>query len=394
MITERRLLGLALIPLSATLILYFVLQKSNYSERRKQIIVGVIFGIIAIIATEFGVPYNGTIINVRDAAPLCAGLFFGPLAGIISGLIGGIERWFCVYWGGGYYTRVACSISTVVVGFIAAYFRNYMFANRSPEWYLALFIGYFSETFHMIMIFLTNLEYVKTAFTYVQTCSGPMILINAITVGLAAFFIQRIERESLNKRAIPTLSSQYQRSLIAVVVAGFIVTTSTTYVIERQLSLIETFNETIDSILEVYSDGEGRLNERMQTMAKEIAEDFYHDLNYDIDWLCNYYGVDDVVIFDTDGNILESTNKSYLGKNIKNLKGLDVLTDYMEYKEYLRSETFATGLNEVGDEGTLRKYCGIYYEDKLVAVAYGKENYDKNLNRAMDLAVNYHRVGE
>lgn len=394
MITERRLLGLALIPLSATLILYFVLQKSNYSERRKQIIVGIIFGIIAIIATEFGVPYNGTIINVRDAAPLCAGLFFGPLAGIISGLIGGIERWFCVYWGGGYYTRVACSISTVVVGFIAAYFRNYMFANRSPEWYLALFIGYFSETFHMIMIFLTNLEYVKTAFTYVQTCSGPMILINAITVGLAAFFIQRIERESLNKRAIPTLSSQYQRSLIAVVVAGFIVTTSTTYVIERQLSLIETFNETIDSILEVYSDGEGRLNERMQTMAKEIAEDFYHDLNYDIDWLCNYYGVDDVVIFDTDGNILESTNKSYLGKNIKNLKGLDVLTDYMEYKEYLRSETFATGLNEVGDEGTLRKYCGIYYEDKLVAVAYGKENYDKNLNRAMDLAVNYHRVGE
>ena len=397
MITARRLLGLALIPFSTTLILYFVLQSGRYSrlsDRRKQIIVGIIFGIIAIIATEFGVQYNGTIINVRDAAPLCAGLFFGPLAGIISGLIGGIERWFCVYWGGGYYTRIACSISTIVVGFIAAYFRKYMFANRSPEWYLALFIGFFSETFHMIMIFLTNLEYVKTAFTYVQTCSGPMITINAITVGLVAFFIQRIERESLNKKAVPTISSQYQRSLIAVVVAGFIVTTATTYIIERQLSLIDIFNKTIDGILEVYTDGQGRLNERMQTMAREIAEDFYHDLNYDIDWLANYYGVDDVVIFDTDGNVLESTNRDYLGKNIKNLKYFDVLTDFLEYKEYRHVKTFDLGLNEVDDKGTIRKYSGIYYEDKFVAVAFDKEKYDENLDRAMELAVNNHSVGE
>ena len=89
MITARRLIGLALIPFSATLILYFMLQKKNYAdmnERRKQITVGIVFGIIAIVATEFGVPYNGTIINVRDAAPLCAGLFLGPLAGIISGI--------------------------------------------------------------------------------------------------------------------------------------------------------------------------------------------------------------------------------------------------------------------------------------------------------------------
>ena len=397
MITARRLIGLALIPFSATLILYFMLQKKNYAdmnERRKQITVGIVFGIIAIVATEFGVPYNGTIINVRDAAPLCAGLFFGPLAGIISGIIGGVERWFCVYWGGGYYTRVACSISTIVVGFIAAYFRKYMFANRSPEWYLALFIGFFSETFHMIMIFLTNLEYVKTAFAYVETCSGPMISITALTVGLAAFFVQRIERESLNKRAIPTISSQYQRSLITVVVVGFIVTTATTYTIERQLSLIDTFNETIDSSLEVYTDGLGRLNERMETMAREIAEDYYHDLNYDIDWLANYYGVDDVIIFDTDGNVLESTNKDYIGKNIRNIKYLDILTDYLNYKSYNYTETFELSLLEVDDKGTLRKYSGILYEDKLVGVAFDKEKYDESLDRALNLAVNNHSVGE
>ena len=398
MITVRRLLGIALIPLSATIIMYFLLQKKEYAqlnEKRKQIFVGIVFGIIAIIATEFGVPYSGTIINVRDAAPLCAGLFFSPLAGIITGIIGGVERWFCVYWGGGYYTRVACTISTIVVGFIAAYFRKYMFANRSPEWYLALFIGFFSETFHMIMIFMTNLDFVRTAFDYVQVCSGPMILINAFTVGLAAFFIQRIEKESLNRKAISTISSQYQRSLIIVVVVGFIVTTATTYTIEKQISIVDTFNEAIDSTLEVYVDGLGRLDEKVQTMAREIAEDYYHDLNYDLDWLANYYGVNDVIIFDKQGNVLESTYKDYLEKNVKDLKGLSELGEYIDNKWFERDvEEFSLYLTEIDDVGTLRKFAGICYEDKIVTVSFDKEKYDVGLDRAMELAINNHRVGE
>ena len=397
MIAIRRLLGIGLIPLSATIIMYFVLQDVKYlktSEKRKQITVGIVFGIIAIIATEFGVNYNETIINVRDAAPLCAGLFFGPWAGIISGIIGGIERWFCVYWGGGYYTRVACSISTIVVGFIAAYFRKYMFGNRSPEWYLALFIGTFSETFHMIMIFLTNLTNVKVAFEYVQACSIPMILVNSLTVGMAAFLIQRIEKESLNKKSIPTISSQYQRSLIAVVVVGFVITTATTYIIERQISLIDTFNETIDSIIEVYVDGSGRLDERLYTMAREIGEDYYHDLNYDLDWLANYYSVNDIIIFDEKGFVMESTNRDYVGKDIRKLKGLKDFAPYFDNDFYNNENRFSLYLVEVDDEHTLRKFNGIRYEDKVIVISYDKERYDQGLDYAMQLATSNHRVGE
>lgn len=51
------------------------------------------------VGSEFGVPIDGAIINVRDAAPLCAGLIFGPTAGILAGVIGGLERWFAVLWG-------------------------------------------------------------------------------------------------------------------------------------------------------------------------------------------------------------------------------------------------------------------------------------------------------
>ncbi len=390
-------MGLALIPLSATLIMYFVLQSKKYAkadEKRKQIAVGIVFGIIAIIATEFGVPFGGTIINVRDAAPLCAGLFFGPWAGIISGIIGGVERWFSVYWGGGYYTRVACSISTIVVGFIAAYFRKFIFAGRNPEWFLTLFIGFFSETFHMIMIFMTNLDFVKVAFDYVQTCSGPMITLNALTVGLAAFFIQRIERESLNKKAIPTISSQYQSSLIVVVVIGFIVTALTNYTIERQISLVDSFNETLDSILEVYVDGTGRLDERMYTMTKEIADDYYHDLDYDLNWLANYYDVKDVIIFNKEGDVIEASNKAYIGRSARDIRGLTLLADLIEAKDEEMLREFSIPLVKTAD-GSLRKFAGIMYEeDKVVVISFSKQRYDTDLDHAMELAIKNHRVGE
>ena len=65
----------------------------------KQIIIGVLFGGVSAFASSYGVEWLGAVVNVRDAAPLSAGLIFGAPAGIISGIIGGLYRWFSVYWG-------------------------------------------------------------------------------------------------------------------------------------------------------------------------------------------------------------------------------------------------------------------------------------------------------
>ena len=79
------------------------------SNIKKQIIIGVLFGGLSAFASSYGVEWLGAVVNVRDAAPLSAGLIFGAPAGIISGVIGGLYRWFSVYWGAGTYTRIACS---------------------------------------------------------------------------------------------------------------------------------------------------------------------------------------------------------------------------------------------------------------------------------------------
>lgn len=125
----------ALFPVLLSVVFYLLSTKTKFKDLSygtRQIIIGVCFGLGAIFGTEFGVNMYGATINARDAAPLCAGLLFGGSAGIIAGIIGGIERWFAVYWGAGMYSRLACSVSTALAGVYAAALRKYMFDDKRP----------------------------------------------------------------------------------------------------------------------------------------------------------------------------------------------------------------------------------------------------------------------
>ena len=95
-----KLLGLGLIIVFFSALFYLLKRKTKFKDLKhsyQQIIIGIVFGGLAVMGTEFGVPVEGATANVRDAAPLCAGLIFGGPAGIIAGLIGGIERFFATY---------------------------------------------------------------------------------------------------------------------------------------------------------------------------------------------------------------------------------------------------------------------------------------------------------
>ena len=88
-----QLLLLAAASVLTSLGFYLLKKLTPYGRIKKpvrQVIIGVAFGLVAILSTEMGVDVNGATINARDAAPLCAGLLFGAPAGIIAGVIGGV----------------------------------------------------------------------------------------------------------------------------------------------------------------------------------------------------------------------------------------------------------------------------------------------------------------
>ena len=150
-----------------------------------RILVGLIFGACSVLSNHISVDYGHMLLNVRDIGPLAAGLFFDPLSGIIAGVVGGTERFIAgELWGLGRYTQLACSVSTVLAGFLPVILRFRVHRNQRPSVLYSFSLGAVTEVFHMYMVYLTHRDDVRTAYEVVEVCAFPMIVFTAL--GLAA----------------------------------------------------------------------------------------------------------------------------------------------------------------------------------------------------------------
>ncbi len=155
---------------------------------RKQIYLGLFFGIVSIAGTYLGEPVGGAIANIRDIGAISGGLFGGPLVGLIAGLIGGIHR----YTLGGF-TALPCMLATITNGFAAGLlykYRNEEIFNPSRGMLFALA----AESYHMLLVLVLAKPYSK-ALQLINIISGPMILINAVGVGLFLLVIKASYKE-------------------------------------------------------------------------------------------------------------------------------------------------------------------------------------------------------
>ena len=173
---------------------------SALSERARQAVYGLSFGLLAIAGTELGVCVDGALISARDAAPLCAGLIFGAPAGVISGLIGGVERYTAVLWGGGAYTRLGASLTTLLAGLLSAALRKWMFDGKRPAWHYGLAAGFVLEVINLLLVFSGNMQDVHQAFTLVERCAAPMMALNAGAVTLAMLTVSCLAGEAARGR--------------------------------------------------------------------------------------------------------------------------------------------------------------------------------------------------
>ena len=91
------------------------------AETRDYINFIIIFGLFSIFGTYIGIPTSyGAISNIRDLAPMVAGLVAGPYIGLAVGLVGGIHRLFL---GGD--SALACALATILAGLLAGMVYQY-----------------------------------------------------------------------------------------------------------------------------------------------------------------------------------------------------------------------------------------------------------------------------
>ncbi len=152
------------------------------------IILSLVFGAMAIYGTYSSIKNSGALVNIREAAPMMAGLLGGPWVGLGAGLIGGIHRYFQEG-----FTAVPCALGTVLSGIAAGLF--YLWANKIKMgiWRPALF-AFCMQSFSMILILIIARPFDK-AVTAVTNISAPMILGSTICITLFAIMLKGLRKE-------------------------------------------------------------------------------------------------------------------------------------------------------------------------------------------------------
>ncbi len=391
-----KLLISALANAFLAIFLYILEKKTPFRKiqyRLKQIIYGILFGAMAIYSSTSagGIDIDGAIVNVRDSAPLCAGLIFGAPAGIIAGLIGGVYRYVAVFWGGaGEYTQLACSVSTILAGFIAAILRIFMFDNKKPTWIYGVGIGMIMEVMHMLMIFFTNMSDTTTAFRFVQECTLPMVLGNGIAVGLAVLGVSVIGKEKIKfKKENKQISQTFQFWLMVCILVAFVTTSTFTSVLQTGMSETQTESVIKTNLSDVYQDISDASDENLLDKTRKIKDEYLNGESLSV--LAEKYNVIEVNIIDENGIISITNNEEYIGYDMSSgeqsgefLFLLD--GEKTQYVQDYRPTSY--------DNKTFRKYGAVTLPDGgFLQVGYDASQFRKDIDEFVGKVAKNRHVG-
>ncbi len=254
-----KLIASILITASVVAGLFVLQKKTPYGKINKylrQIIDGVVFGGVAIICTHLAFELDGASVNARDGAIISAGLLFGPFAGIIAGVIGGVERYFAtVIWGIGEYTQVACTISAIVSGLLSALASRFLFKSERPSFIYAFAVGVIAEVFHMLMVFFVHTDDLGTASNVVESCALWIILASSTSAALSALVVSLIDKKKpFSVKKIGELSYAFQLRLLAIVAVSLVITTVFGFFIQTGIARKDAEEALQESIVSIGTD--------------------------------------------------------------------------------------------------------------------------------------------
>ncbi|MBC2401389.1 sensor histidine kinase [Clostridium saccharobutylicum] len=162
-----------------------IFRSDNYSKKG-YLIASIVFSIFAIMANYTGLNVEGSLVNVRTITIVSGGIIFGPVVGIVAGVISGIHRYLIDIGG---ITSIPCLISSITAGIISGYINKKI--QRNYRWIFGIIAGVFSETITMILILLLSRP-LSLGLDIVSKIALPMIL-GQISVGFIVQLIQSIE---------------------------------------------------------------------------------------------------------------------------------------------------------------------------------------------------------
>lgn len=392
--TLFRLVTASLVPVVLS-VAFFLLEKHTAFGKRpswqKQTVTGIVFGIATIVATEFGIPVNGAVLNVRNAAPLSAGLIFGWRAGVVAGLIGGVERWFTP---AGDFTRLACTLGTIVAGIIGACVRKFLMDNKKASWFYGLAVGITTEVLHMLLVFLTNIGELHRAFAVVKICAIPMIAANGISAMLSILVVSVLWRGTLRKPASTqeNISQTFRRWLMLCVLLAFVATMLFTNTFQNKLAYATAEVTLRNNLEDVQADIKEASDRHLLAIAEQVKQELPENpKTSDLASLAVRHDLTEINIVGKDGIISASTHPAFEGFDMMSgSQSAEFMVLLHGIREYVQDyQPIASNPN------ISRKYAGVSLSNGgFLQVGYDAEHFQHQIDQEVRYAAQNRRIGQ
>lgn len=159
--------------------------KDNY-KKKDYIFISVIFCLFAIFATYTGFNVEGSFVNVRTITIVSGGIIFGPIVGIVTGVVSGLHRYLMEING---ITSIPCLVSSILAGVVAGFINRKI--NKSYWWIAGTVGGMLCEMIAMLLIILLT-KPTALGLDIVSKIGIPMI-VGQVTIGIIILLVQGIE---------------------------------------------------------------------------------------------------------------------------------------------------------------------------------------------------------
>ncbi|MBR0293446.1 MAG: histidine kinase [Acidaminococcaceae bacterium] len=169
--------------LSKTRIFNSALAEKKYTTKNKLIFI-VLFSVIGILGTYWGIRTPYGIINTRAVGVIVGGLLGGPVVGAVTGTIVGVHRMISPITLSSFESGLITILQGVMAGFLSGWFKQ-----QKKMWPYAFAIGFTFEALHMVLLLVMAKPYAH-ALALVKAIAPSMLLTNPVAIALFAGVIE------------------------------------------------------------------------------------------------------------------------------------------------------------------------------------------------------------
>lgn len=164
-----------------------ILQREKHSASELAILTA-IFCLFAILSTYSGIHVEGSLVNVRIATIVSSGILFGPIVGMITGIVSGTHRYLIDIGG---VSALPCFITSSFAGVVSVWIHKKV--KKSQRWIYGIAGGMFCELLTMVLILLMAGSF-ERGWSIVSQIALPMIL-GEVNIGFIVLLVMSVEGE-------------------------------------------------------------------------------------------------------------------------------------------------------------------------------------------------------